>query len=119
MLLAAIGIYGLMAGTVAGRRRELGIRMALGAQGADVVWLMLRIGLRFDPGFGIATWPRVASLFRTDRGVMGDLVFGIEPTDATTFLVTTVVLGGVASVACYLPARRAARMEPVRALRID
>jgi len=115
LLLAAIGIYGLMAYTVAQRTRELGIRMALGARSADVVALVLGAGVRLI-GAGVVIG--LAMAFAVTR-LVSSLLFGVSATDVSTFTVTTLILSMVALLACYLPARRASRIEPVVALRAD
>ena len=115
LLLAAIGVYGVMAYTVAQRTREVGIRMALGARGAEVVRFVLRGGLAIVTiamGLGLAAAFGLAPLLRRQ-------LFGIPPADPVTFLAVPVVLAAVALLACYLPARRAARVDPVVALRTE
>jgi putative ABC transport system permease protein len=115
LLLAAIGIYGLMAYAVAQRQRELGIRLALGAQRGDVVRLVLGTGMRII-ALGLAIG--VAGALGLTRLASG-LLFGVAPTDLLTFIVTTGLLAAVAFVACYVPARRASRVDPALALRSE
>jgi ABC-type antimicrobial peptide transport system permease subunit len=112
LLLSAIGIYGVMAHGVAQKTREIGIRMALGAAGRDVVGLVTRqgmrlalLGLALGAPFAFALTRLVGSTFVTTSGVTPRMVLGV-----------VAVLASVAFVATYLPARRASHIEPVRAL---
>jgi putative ABC transport system permease protein len=115
LLLAAIGIYGVMSLSVAGRRHEFGVRLALGASPRDVLRLVVRQGMTLA-GAGLAIGIVVA-LWATR--FLGALLFGVAPVDAPTFIAVTAALGIVALLACYLPARRATRADPVGALRQD
>ena len=115
LLLAASGLYGLIAHSVTERTHEIGVRMALGAERADVVRLVIRHGLSMT-GLGIAIgWAGAAMLSRTLRS----LLFGIDPIDPMTFGCVAVMLASVALLACYLPAWRATRIAPVTALRTE
>jgi len=114
-LLAAIGLYGVMAFMVARRTREIGIRMALGATGWSVVWLVMREVL-FLAATGLTIG--LASAFGLTRLVEAQL-FGVKPTDLLTMLLATVGIAGVAMLAGYLPARRATTIDPMRALRFE
>jgi predicted permease len=115
LLLAGIGIYGVLSYIVGQRTREVGIRMALGAQKGDVVWAVLRDGAGMTlPGVGIGL---VVALGLTR--LMSALLFGVEPTDVITFASVALLLCVVALLACYLPARRAAKLDPMQALRSD
>jgi predicted permease len=110
--LAAIGLYGVMAYGVARRTNEIGIRMALGAQRLDVVWLVLRESLllvALGVGIGLAT------ALATTRLIASQL-FGLTPMDPLTITLATLLLIGVAVTAGYLPARKAARVDPLAAL---
>jgi len=115
LLLASIGLYGLMAYTVTRRTSEIGIRMALGAQRRNVLWLVLRETLVLVL-FGVAIGLPLA--FASTRLIASHL-FGVTPNDPTTIAMATVLLVIVALLACYLPARRAARVDPMVALRCE
>ena len=113
LVLAAIGIYGLLAFSVALRSREIGVRSALGAQRHDIARLIVGEGLRMT-GVGIVLGLAVA--FIVTRS-LETLLFQIEPRDPLTFLGIALLLIVVALAACYVPARRAARVDPIIALR--
>jgi putative ABC transport system permease protein len=112
LLLAAIGIYGVMAYTVTQRTQEIGIRMALGAQRSDVLGLVVRQGMTLA---AIGVVAGLAGAFALTR-VMASLLFNVRPDDPTTYLAISFLLIVVAFLACYLPARRAAKLDPVLAL---
>jgi ABC-type antimicrobial peptide transport system permease subunit len=112
-VLAAVGLYGLMSYTVARRTREIGIRMALGAERGTVVWLVLR-EVALLTGIGIAIGlPTALGLSR----LVASQLFGLSPSDPMTLALAATVLAVVGGAAGYLPARRAAAVEPVKALR--
>ncbi len=115
LVLAAVGIYGVMAYSVAQRTREIGIRVAMGAQRADVVKLVLAQGAR-HAAFGIIFG--LAGAFALTR-LMERLLYGVQPTDPATFASVTLILTFVALLACYLPARRAMLVDPIVALRYE
>src|SRR5262249_23989657 len=103
--LAAMGLYGVMAFMVGQRTREIGVRIALGAQTADVVLLMLRQGLRLVIiGVALGLAISVAA-----TRVLAAALYGVSPTDPLTFSVITLLLGMVASLACWIPARWATK----------
>jgi predicted permease len=113
LLLATVGIYGLMAGMVAQRTREIGIRMTLGAATSDVAGVILRHGVALTvPGIVLG----LAGAWASSR-LLVTVLFGVAPTDPFTFLAVTVILTAAATAACALPALRAARLQPDVALR--
>jgi putative ABC transport system permease protein len=115
LLLASVGIYGVMSYSVEQRTREIGIRMALGAERASVVRLILGQGARLAMiGIGIG----VLGAFALSRLIAGFL-YGVSATDPLTYLLLAMLLGGVAVIACLLPARRAVAVDPVIALRAE
>ena len=114
-VLAAIGLYGVIAYMVARRQNEIGVRMALGADRASVVRLVLREAMMLLAaglviGVGLALWAGRAA---------ATLLFGLKPNDAATFVVASVLLAVVAAAAGYVPARRASGMDPMDALRVE
>ena len=113
LLLGAVGIYGVIAYIAAQRTREIGIRLALGAQPADVLRMVLAQGLVLA-GAGIAIG-LVGALAVTR--VMGALLYGTSPTDPLTFAAVVPLLGAAALLASWVPARRAMRADPIAALR--
>jgi putative ABC transport system permease protein len=115
LLIGVVGIYGVIAHAAAQRTREIGVRMALGAQLSDVRTLFLRHGLWLT-GIGIAIGVAVAILLTR---VIASYLFGVSPFDPLTYAVVSLVLATVSLVAIYLPARRAARVDPIVALRAD
>ena len=115
LLLGIVGIYGVIAYIATQRTREIGIRMALGAQIGDVRRMFLRHGLRLTVT-GLALGIAVALVLTR---VMSSLLFGVGPTDPITYAAVSVALAAVALLATYLPAHRASRIDPVVALRGD
>jgi len=115
LLLAAIGIYGLMAYSVEQRTQEIGIRIALGAGSHDMLRLVIVQGLRLA-GIGMAIG--LAAAFGLTR-LLSSLLFGVKTTDPMAFGVVVATLAAVAGIATYIPARRATRIDPVIALRYE
>jgi predicted permease len=115
LALSAIGIYGVMQYAVAQRTHEMGIRIALGAGVSNVLWLVMGQGLRLVL-IGIAAG-LLAALQLT--GVMTHLLFEVSPTDWATLAIVPLVLAAVALLSCYVPARRASKMDPIVALRYE
>jgi predicted lysophospholipase L1 biosynthesis ABC-type transport system permease subunit len=113
LALAAVGIYGIVAQSVAGRTREIGLRLALGARPAGVLGLVFRQGFAIA-GVGLAAGA-VGALAATR--VLRTQLYGISPSDPGTLVGAVAVLGAVAAFAIWLPARRAARVAPMEALR--
>jgi putative ABC transport system permease protein len=113
LLLAAVGIYGVMSYSVAQRTDELGVRMALGAQARDVFSLVIRRGMTLV-GLGLAIGLIAATAFASTAKT---LLFGISASDPISYAVTSLLLVATALLACWVPARRATRVDPIRALR--
>jgi putative ABC transport system permease protein len=113
LLMAAIGIYGLIQYSVATRTREIGVRMAIGAKAGDILGMVIREGLKLSLagltlGFLGALWIGRAG---------SSLLYGVTATDPLTFIGVALLLTAVAAAACYFPARRATKVAPVSALR--
>jgi ABC-type antimicrobial peptide transport system permease subunit len=115
LVLASVGLYGVISFAVSQRTREIGVRMALGAKPPDI--------LRFIVGQGVGL-----SVVGTILGILGalgatrylaSLLYGVRPVDPFTFVIVAVLLGLVALVACYIPARRASHVDPMVALRYE
>ena len=115
LLLAAVGIYGVMAQATAERRHEIGVRIAVGATGGEVLRMVLRQGM-IRVGIGIVLGLAVAVALAR---VMANSLFGVSPMDLTTFLLAPLFLGGVALAASLVPARRAMRVDPIQALQVE
>jgi putative ABC transport system permease protein len=115
LLLASVGIFGVLNYAVAQRTQEIGLRVALGAQTRDVLRLVLGQGLRLIL-FGLAVG-LTASLALTR--VLAGMLFGVTPTDPLTFVAVSFLLASVALLACYIPARRATKVDPLVALRYE
>jgi ABC-type antimicrobial peptide transport system permease subunit len=115
LLLAALGIYGVISYSVAQRTNEIGIRMALGAQSFDVVRLVGAVGLRLAAAGILLGALGAFALTRTLSG----LLFGVSSVDAATFAAMAAMLFAVTLLACYIPARRASKVDPLIALRYE
>jgi ABC-type antimicrobial peptide transport system permease subunit len=115
LLLGALGIHGVLSYVVAQRVGELGVRLALGARPAALLKLVVGQGMRLA-GLGVAIGV-VAAL--AGARVLRGLLFGVGPSDPVSFLVAIAVLGAAAFLACYGPGRRAARIDPMTALRAE
>jgi ABC-type antimicrobial peptide transport system permease subunit len=115
LLLACVGLYGVMAYTVVRRTTEIGVRMALGAQQGDVVWMVMRETLALVSLGVVIGLP--AALLATR--LITSMLFGLTPTDPATILSATLLLTVVCAFAGYLPAKRASRVDPIVALRYE
>ena len=115
LLLASVGIYGVLAYSVSQRTREIGIRIALGATGGNVARLVLRQGLLLA---SVGVVIGAVAAFALTRW-MESLIYGVSPTDPVTFTSVALLLVGIALLASYVPARRAVRVDPMQSLRAE
>jgi predicted permease len=119
LILACVGLYGLLAFSVVQRRAEMGIRMALGANRSDVIWAVMRDALLLVAAGVIVGVPAALILGRVASNRISGLLFGLQSTDPITIAVATMVLAVIAAGAGYVPARRASRVDPMVALRTE
>jgi putative ABC transport system permease protein len=115
LVLASIGIYGILAYSVTQRTREIGVRVALGAEPGNIVRIVVGSGARLVIAGAVAGMLMALAL----SGLMKSLLYGVGPRDPLTFIAAPVLLAAVALIAAYLPARRAARVSPMEALRTE
>jgi hypothetical protein len=113
LAIAAVGLFGVLSYTVAQRSREIGVRTALGARTADILGLVLRSGMAITVA-GLAVGLAAAALLVKSLSM---ILYGVRPLDPATFTIVPLVLALAAAVACIAPARRAASIDPIRAMR--
>jgi putative ABC transport system permease protein len=115
LVLATVGIYGVISYSASRRTHEIGVRISLGASRSNVLLLVMRQGMWLALAGSVAG---IAGALVISR-LMAKLLYGIQPTDPATFGAVAIALGAVALVACYIPARRAMRIDPMSALRCE
>ena len=118
LVLASVGLYGVISYTVAQRTREIGVRMTLGASRSQVVQMVLKSGLQLT-GIGVAAGLVLSFIAAKFATSFSSLLFGIKPTDVVTFSVVVGIVAVVSLLACYIPAYRASKVDPIIALRYE
>jgi len=115
LVLGIIGIYGVLSFLVSRRTREVGIRLALGAQRIDILWLVMKEGVRFaliGVSLGLISGLALSRILASE-------LYGVSPADPATFLATAVMMSVITLLACYIPTRRAMRVDPIVALQYE
>jgi putative ABC transport system permease protein len=118
ILLTAVGLYGVISYAVAQRTHEIGVRMTLGATRSEVVQMVLKSGLRLT-GIGVAAGLALSLIAARFATSFSSLLFGVKPTDALTFAMVILIVAAVSLLACYIPAYRASKVDPMVALRYE
>ena len=115
LVLSSLGIYSVLSYSMAQRTREIGMRMALGAQRGDVLGLVTRLGLKLT---GIGVGIGIVLAFALTK-LISSLLYGVKPSDPLTYAAVSIGLGLVAMLACLIPAKRATKVDPMEALRYE
>jgi putative ABC transport system permease protein len=115
LVLSGLGIYSVLSYSVSQRTREIGVRVALGAERRDVVRLVVRQGFRLTLSGVVIGFLGAIGLTR----FLSSLLYDVKPNDSLTFIIVSIILTGVALLACYIPAQRATKVDPMVALRYE